>query len=422
MPPSKRWRGTRSEPIETTKGRYIMAQSRNSWGSNNPARRKGYRTLRYWADEHDGRGYMRHTMTIKGSKRDGDAKLAELRVKHGADAPMPTVGQAYELWYLPECQAKIDEYERRGKPGKNGETMKPSTMRIVKSAWTAHVSPRWGGVSVGDVRYSDVQEWLDGLTEQTARRGLTILKGTLRLCMLNEVIDRNVAAFSYRMPSKAARQDDGIYTLGQLSQIWRELYGTYAEAAFILAAFDGARSGEALAPFLSEVEEVEVEGYRMACVPFMRQVDENGRVSLEEDLKNVWSPRVSVVPPPFSDRILQIKAERESEGCVYLSDNGTGSPVSQCTARRAFYKALDRAGLQRRQMRSLRRSWRSWVSAYGISPEILEKMMGHVGDGTTGRHYLKMNKDILSREIHRAFKAMPVELEWTPFGINWDTE
>ena len=398
-----------------------MAQSRNSWGSNNPARRKGYRTLRYWADEHDGRGYMRHTMTIKGTKRDGDAKLAELRVKHGADAPMPTVGQAYELWYLPDCHARLEVYERTGKPGKRGETLKPSSMRQIESAWKVHVAPRWASVSIGDVRYTDVQQWLDSKTEQTAQRCISILKSTLNFCMLNEVIDKNVAAYDYRMPTACKSHGDGTFTLGQLSNVWRELYGSYAEAAFILMAFDGARTGEALAPLLSEVEEVEVEGYRMASVPFMRQVDDGGAVSLDQDLKNVWSPRSSVLPHPFADRILQIKAERESEGCAYLSDDGTGSPLPQRIVRREYYAALDRAGIPRQQMRALRRSWRSWVSTRGISPEILEKMMGHVGLGTTGRHYLKMDKELFAKEVHRAFAANPVELEWSPVGINWDT-
>lgn len=396
--------------------------TRSSWGSNKPARRKGYRTLRYWADEHDGRGYMRHTMTIQGSKRDGDRKLAELRIKHGADAPMPTVGQAYDLWFMPECQAKAEVYERTGRSGKKGDTLKPQSMRQIESAWKLHVSPRWGDVSIGDVRYSDIQEWLDGMTEQTAQRSLSILKGTLRLCLLNDVIDKNVAEYGFRMPTKKQSRGDGTFTFDQLSLIWRELHGSYAEAAFILYAFDGARSGEGLAPLLSEVEEITIDGYRMASVPFMRQVDNGGRVSLDNDLKNIWSPRASVLPQPFSDRILEIKAERESEGCKYLSDDGTGEPISQHVMRRAYYGALDRAGIPRQQMRALRRSWRSWVATMGINPELLEKMMGHVGYGTTGRHYLKVDKELLAKEVHRVFSANPLKLEWEPLGTNRDTK
>lgn len=335
---------------------------------------------------------------------------------------MPTVGQAYDLWFMPECQAKAEVYERTGRPGKKGDTLKPQSMRQIESAWKLHVSPRWGDVSIGDVRYSDIQEWLDGMTEQTAQRSLSILKGTLRLCLLNDVIDKNVAEYGFRMPIKKQSRGDGTFTFDQLSLIWRELHGSYAEAAFILYAFDGARSGEGLAPLLSEVEEITIDGYRMASVPFMRQVDNGGRVSLDNDLKNIWSPRASVLPQPFSDRILEIKAERESEGCKYLSDDGTGEPISQHVMRRAYYGALDRAGIPRQQMRALRRSWRSWVATMGINPELLEKMMGHVGYGTTGRHYLKVDKELLAKEVHRVFSANPLKLEWEPLGTNRDTK
>lgn len=260
------------------------------------------------------------------------------------------------------------------------------------------------------------------MTEQTAQRSLSILKGTLRLCLLNEVIDKNVAEYGFRMPTKKKSRGDGTFTLDQLAAIWRELYGTYAEAAYILYAFDGARSGEGLAPLLSEVEEIVIDGYRMVSVPFMRQVDDRGRVSLDNDLKNVWSPRASVLPQPFADRILEIKAEREAEGCVYLSDDGTGNPVPQKAIRAAYYEALGRVGIPRQQMRALRRSWRSWIATVGINPEVIEKMMGHVGYGTTGRHYLKMDKELLAKEIHRVFSVNPLKLEWEPLGTNRDTK
>lgn len=78
-------------------GGYIMAQ-RSSWGTNEPAARKGYRRLRYWADKRDGRGYRRCSETIRGSKRAGDARLAELRTLHANDTGCPTLGRVYADW------------------------------------------------------------------------------------------------------------------------------------------------------------------------------------------------------------------------------------------------------------------------------------------------------------------------------------
>ena len=396
-----------------------MPKTRASWGSNSPAARKGYRTLRYWADKHDGRGYRRCCKTIKGSKRDGDAELARLRIMHDGDKPTPTLRQAYELWFIPECESKLAEYERAGKPGKKGTTLKPASFCQIESAWRVHVEPRWGDTIVTDIIYTDVQEWLDTKTEQVAQRCISLLKSVLRLCMFNGVIKSNVAEFSYRMPTKAAKYDDGTWSFDVLANtMWRDMYGRLGEAAFIMYAFDGCRSGEGLAPRLDEVQRAERDGMEFAIVPIMRQVSDSGKVSLDSDLKNVWSPRVTVLPPPFSTRILELTNEGMERGEIWLSDNGACEPLSQHIIRREFYAMQDRCGIDRKQMRALRRSWRSWVSTLGISSEIIEKMFGHVGKGTTGRHYLKLNSDMLVDEFSRVLKQNPINVDWYPLGKN----
>lgn len=396
-----------------------MPKTRASWGSNSPAQRKGYRTLRYWADKHDGRGYRRCCKTIKGTKRDGDAELARLRIAHDEDRPVPTVQQAYELWFVPECESKLAEYERIGKPGKKGTTLKPSSLAQIESAWRVHVQPRWGDTLVTDIIYTDVQEWLDEKTEQVAQRCISILKSVLRLCMFNGVVQTNVAEFSYRMPTKADKYNGGIWSFDVLANtMWRDMYGRIGEAAFMMYAFNGCRSGEGLAPLLDEIERVERDGMEFAIVPIMRQVNDDGKVSLDSDLKNVWSPRVTVLPPPFSTRILELAQEGINRGEIWLSDNGAGEPLSQHVVRKEFYAMQDRCGIERKQMRALRRSWRSWVSTMGISIEIIEKMFGHVGSGTTGRHYLKVNSDILLDEFARALKGKSIDVEWYQLGKN----
>ena len=389
---------------------------RSSWGSNEPARRKGYRRLRFWADMHDGRGYRRCSETVRGSKRDGDRRLAELMVLHSEDAPCPTVGQAYDLWWLPDAEARVEEYERRGAGGKRGETLKPRSLAQMESAWNAHVAPRWADVPACDVRPLDLQAWLSTKTEQTAQRCLTLLRQILRFCQLQGCVPGNVAAMDYRMPSKSARYDGGIWPLRTLlDEIWPRVWGGPAEVAFIMSAFGSCRGGEAVSPRLDEVRAVEAHGMAVAVVPIVRQVSDRGAVSGDGDLKNRWSVRTVLLPEPFSLRVLQICDEKRAHGLSWLADDGTGAPVPQCRARKAYYAALDAAGLKRLQMRALRRSWRSWAATSGIPAELLEKMMGHVGDGTTGRHYLRLDDvERLADEVARAFSERPVEMSWDP--------
>ena len=380
-------------------------KTRSSWGSNQPAHRKGYRTLRYWADLHDGRGYMRHTKTVKGSKRDGDEELARLRIAHSADRPTPTVGQAWELWVVPENEAMHRSYLDNPRPSKRGsrECMKTSTYAQVKSTWKAHVAPRWANVGVDSVMYSDVQAWLDTKTEQVAKRALGQLALILDKCVINEVVDKNVARYKYRMPTKARKYSHGVFSLEEIDgKLLPAARGELCEASVILSAIGGCRSGESLAPLLNEVTEINVDGFVFAAVDIPRQVNDFGEVSAEADLKNVWSPRVVVIPPPWSHRLLELRNEGVERGEMWLTDNGVCEPVSQSRVRKSYYKCLKKAGMERVQFRSLRRSWRSWISNKGINDRIIEKMMGHSDGTTTGRYYLETDARLIAEELARA--------------------
>ena len=51
-----------------------------------------------------------------------------------------------------------------------------------------------------------------------------------------------------------------------------------------------------------------------------------------------------------------------------------------------------------------------------IPEEVLEKMMGHVGRGVTGRHYLAMTEESLLSTIRRAFSERPISVDWDKLG------
>lgn len=392
-------------------------RQRDAWGSIEEVERGRKYRVRWWGDSHDGTGYRRQSRVIRGTRKDAEEFRALMHVRHGEDAPCPTISEAWELWYKPDCDRALAVWERERKPGKRGESMKPQTYAQVMSTWRAHVGPRWADVPASGVRYSDVQEWLLTKTEQVAKRCLSMLRGILRLCVLNEVLDRNVAEHGYRMPSRASRADHGVWTLEELDErLWPAVWGRLSEPTFLLSAFGSCRSGECLAPMLDEIEAVGAPEMTLAVVPIRRQVYNDGGVSDEDDLKNRWSPRTVVIPEPWSLRVLQLRDEGLGRGDVWLTDDGLGEPPSQRRVREDFYRALDAAGIPRGQMRALRRSWRSWMAVTGVSREVMEKMMGHVGDGTTGRHYLQLDAELISKELLRAMGGDKIEVGWDFLG------
>ena len=201
-------------------------RQRDAWGSIEEVERGRKYHVRWWGDSHDGTGYRRQSRVIRGTRRDAEEFRALMHVRHGEDAPCPTIGEAWELWYKPDCDRALAVWERERKPGKRGESMKPQTYAQVMSTWRAHVGPRWADVPASGVRHVDVQEWLYTKTEQIAKRCLTMLRGILRFCVMNEVLESNVANFDYRIPSKARRYDNGVWSLEELNErLWPAVWG-----------------------------------------------------------------------------------------------------------------------------------------------------------------------------------------------------
>ena len=384
---------------------------RRSWGSNKPARRKGYRTLRYWADTGDGRGYMRHTVTVRGSKRDGDRRLAELEVAYGDDRPCPTVAWFYENWYLRSCEERIaiGKFKRR-------------SLDTMMSHWRATVGPRWGAVPASGVRPMDVQEWLYTLTASKAEICLSMLRQILDFAKKYEAIPSNPCDNRFFLPSSGSKRATATWGIDQLDAIWRAYWGEPEEAGVILQAFGLARVGESFAPRTDEVWFEEANGITVACVPLTRQFLHAYGMTEDGDMKNEQSARVSVLPEPWSLRIRQIAGERRG---VYLCDDGTGRPIGRDVALSRWRDRVGALDVPYGTPSSLRASCRTFMEWHtDIDYHKLEKLMGHVEGDTTSRHYNRPRPEDLIEVVSRAFAARPIESKtWRELGASdnsWD--
>ena len=367
-----------------------MPRRRSTWGSNTDAG-GGYRRLRYWADERDGRGYVRHSKTIKGTRRQGDEELARLLVAHSQDRPVPTVRQAYETWWLPEARAKVAA-------GKLTER----TLVNYQSRWTAHVCPALGDMPVTDVRPRVIRDWLQGMSAGVANHSLVMLRQVLDMCVLYECIDTNPAreTIPSSVRAETLERDQTVYDLDAMTGALEAARGTAAYVPAVLCGIGSCRVGEALGVRCDEVEAVEANGMTVAVVPVTRQVDRDGRVS--ERLKTAGSERVVVIPEPWSLDVLEA-ARRDAPG-GWLTPDGVGGPLSGLAFNVAWSKAVDGAGLTRIPLRNLRNSWRTigrWE--LGIPEDLLEKMMGHAGKSVGEIHYDRPRAEYFADVVSRAW-------------------
>lgn len=168
--------------------------------------------------------------------------------------------------------------------------MKPSSYRMVKSAWETHVRPRWGSRQVGGLKHSEVQEWVSELARAksatTVLRAYGVLAAVLDVAVKDRRVSRNVAR-GVALPRKVSKSKP--YLTHQQVQA---LADESAHPTLVLfLAYTGLRWGEAT-------------GLRVKHVDALRR-----RVGVEENavlvggVIHVGTPKThesrSVPYPPF---------------------------------------------------------------------------------------------------------------------------
>lgn len=367
---------------------------RDSWGSIAEIERGKRYVIRYWASL-DERGYRRHCVTVRGTRADAERKRAELMLDHSKDAPCPTVGTVWHRYALPDMELMVE----------NGDLAR-TTLDQYKRWWNKHVEPRWGNVPCDDVRPLAVQQWVSQLGYSQATNAMPMLKKAMGYAVRYEFATTNPMNEKYVMPSRStvSKRDTGTWRLGDLERVWRVLYGTWMEPAFIVAAFGGVRVGESLGPLAGEVEHRMVNGVDVALIPIRRQVEHHGKV--EERLKNRQSSRTVAIAGMSAVRLCEIA--RSKDAGSFLTDDGFGGHVTQ----ERYTANWRRLGLDH-PFRNLRNSWQTWMRwEMRVDPRFIEPMLGHSVGGTTGMYYDRPEADVFAEVVADAYARKPYDRNW----------
>lgn len=368
-------------------------KKRSAWGSLTQVDATTWR-LRYWSEGVD--GYKRRSMTIRdATRKEAEKRRAELMLEHSDDAPCPTIGQVWDRWYLPATERRVE----------NGDLSEHTIMQT-RSTWNKHVSSRWKDIPCDQARPLHIQQWLDGMTHGSAMRSLGLLRAMMDYPVRYGMISTNPFREKYLLPSKAtvSRRDNGVWTISELGEIWRTIYGTWYEPAFLLAAFGGLRLGESMGVMGSDIHMSEVDEVPVALVSVDRQIQNRGEVT--ERLKTPQSHRTVAIPGRVALRL----GELANVECGYLTNDGFGNPNTQAR----LGKAWTNAGMEH-PFRNLRNSWQTnarW--SLRLPPWLIEPMMGHVGEGVTGQHYDRPQAEMFAEVIVDAYRTNPYDAGW-----NW---
>ncbi|MDY5271814.1 hypothetical protein [Tractidigestivibacter sp.] len=371
---------------------------RAAWGSvEEMVRGKKYR-LRYWASTPD--GYRRVSEIVYGTRADAEDVRAQRRLDHGHERATPTVSAAYEKWWLPNFERRVAEGEAS-----------VNSLNSFQSTWRKWCEPTWGVVEVTAIHPMDVQAWLLTMPISVARRARIVMSNTLDYCVRYELVPTNPFRAKYDMPSRSTSetQDRGIWTTAEVLRLCNAARGEWYEGALLVQAFGGARVGESLGVMAADVRGIECDGVPVALVDVRRQVQGHGGVT--ELLKTQQSHRVVPIPGPPGEMIIEIASQH---GGGWLTDNGLGGHVSQVVYRNAVLRCADKAGVERRQPRSLRNAWETRMRwEWGLPPYVVEPMMGHAGRDVTGQYYDRPRPEAMAQVVADAYKLHP-------YGSTWD--
>lgn len=360
-------------------------KKRAAWGSVTEVS-PGVWRIRFWAEGPG--GYRRRSRTVRGSRKDAEAARAQLLLEHGEDAPCPTVAQAWERWALPTYDARLAD----------GSLAPMSHDRYVK-AWGRLVEPRWGSVTLDQVRPLQVQQWISSLTLTQAKIAVVVLSAVMDHAVRYELVEHNPMREKYLMPPKSTvrRRDDGTWTLTELLALSDDLRGQWFEAAFLLAAFGSCRVGEALGVTAGDVELREVGGVPVALVPIVRQVPNVGAPT--ERLKTAESRRTVVLVGRAALRLSEIASALPAEW--YLTHDGVGKWQSQSRLNDSWHEL----GMSH-PFGNLRPSWQTWMRYEArVAVPFIEALMGHRRPGVTGLHYDRPTPDVLAEVVSDAYLA-----------------
>lgn len=271
--------------------------------------------------------------------------------------------------------------------------LKPSGYSVMETAWRLHVEPRWGGVALGDIRPTGVQQWIAELGRGTdkvkplgasaIKRAHFVLQRILADAVRDNLIARNAAA-GVSLPRTSRKRP--VYLTHQQVAALAAASGEY-EGLVLLAAYSGLRWGE-------------VVGLRVHDLDMLRR-----RATISQNAVQSGAAIHVGTPKSHKQRTVPLPAfllpylARQCEGKArdaLLWSGGDGThlrrphPVSGW-----FAKAVTASRIPRVTPHDLRHTAASLAVSAGANVKAVQRMLGHASAAMTLDVYADLFDDDL---------------------------
>jgi integrase len=285
--------------------------------------------------------------------------------------------------------------------------VRPSTFDSYEMLVRRHLKPALGHIPLQDVRPEHVQHYCNektqqGLEAKTLRLHTVILSNALTRAEKHQLVARNVCRL-VEPPRQIRKHRRTLATQQMTTQLLPTLKGHRLYAAFLTLFMMGLRRGELLGLRWQDVDwKAEVLHIRQTLARVKNHEAGHTQLIFQEP-KTAHSRRTIPLPEGCLTALRQHWAHQAEEklllGQAY-NDHGLvfcradGRPIDPRALNRSFTQVLAQAGLPPIRLHDARHTFATWLLEHGVSPKVVQTMLGHSSIAITLDIYSHVSLDL----------------------------
>lgn len=325
-----------------------------------------------------------------------EAKYEDEHSNIGASSRM-TVNAWFDFW-LHEIKEK---------------TTRPNTVRNYRERYEHNIRDVIGNMIISEVKPMHCQKVLNLMED--SYKGSTIEQCRITMASMffyaqeNQIIPISPVVKSVKTPKKIEKKVRFL-TLEEQDKFLKAAEGTSNYYQFALILQTGLRTGEMIGLKWEDID------FRKRTISVNRTME--FRYGDQEFRIGEPKSKAGYRTIPMTQTAYDIlKAKEKERHTIKVLDfrykdfvfiNRKGMPTKNSTYDSAIYKIVDKAGIPRFSMHTLRHTFATRAIEAGMKPKTLQEILGHANIGVTMNLYVHITEDEKEKEIKKFEQAFKI--------------
>lgn len=259
----------------------------------------------------------------------------------------------------------------------------PSYEHTIRLAWGKWVQPRWGDRRLDTIRNSEIQAWVNQISQERSatvvRRAYGILKGIYEMARKDHLITVTPTR-DIELPRKQKREKN-IYTPTQLTAL-AEASGEYKPLVYLLGLC-GLRWGEATALTVEDLDTVNGTLRINKAVKDIAHKQQLGPPKTAKSIRTIYLPQIVL------NLLIEQARDKKPHDLLFTDRNGEWIKLESTTKGHSGWlkRAMVKAGVPIYKAHDLRHTAASIAISSGANVYAVQRMLGHENASTTLNTY-----------------------------------